>query len=66
MLLMLSGDWTARSPISRAPAPGLLLERSDTQTILFDSSNLGRWDSSLLIFLSSLREASKQRHIVFD
>jgi phospholipid/cholesterol/gamma-HCH transport system permease protein len=66
MLLSLSGDWTARSHISRAPAPELLLKQSDVQAILFDSSNLGRWDSSLLIFLSSLREASRQRHIVFD
>jgi phospholipid/cholesterol/gamma-HCH transport system permease protein len=32
----------------------------------FDSSNLGRWDSSLLVFLSSLREALTRRHIVFD
>ncbi|MDB6083782.1 MAG: hypothetical protein JWN43_1663 [Gammaproteobacteria bacterium] len=34
--------------------------------MLFDSSNLGRWDSSLLVFLSSLRRASKLRHIEFD
>ena len=46
--------------------PGALLERSDIQTILFDSSNLGRWDSSLLIFLLSVCEVSRQRHIVLD
>jgi phospholipid/cholesterol/gamma-HCH transport system permease protein len=43
-----------------------LLQRSNIHALRFDSSNLGRWDSSLLVFLSSLREASRRRHIVFD
>jgi paraquat-inducible protein B len=43
-----------------------LLEQSDIRAILFDSSNLGRWDSSLLIFLLSVCEVSRQRHIVLD
>jgi phospholipid/cholesterol/gamma-HCH transport system permease protein len=66
MVLALSGDWTARDEAALAHAAGPLLEHSDIQAILFDSSNLGRWDSSLLIFLLSVREVSRQRHIILD
>jgi phospholipid/cholesterol/gamma-HCH transport system permease protein len=66
LMLSLSGDWTARdeAALPRAPAP--LLEQSDIRAILFDSSNLGRWDSSLLVFLLSVCEVSRRRHIVLD
>jgi phospholipid/cholesterol/gamma-HCH transport system permease protein len=66
MVLSLSGDWTARDEAALAQAPGSLLDHSDLHAILFDSSNLGRWDSSLLIFLLSVCEASRRRHIVLD
>src|SRR5580692_1802966 len=66
MVFSLSGDWTARNEVALARAPGPLLEQSDIRAILFDSSNLGRWDSSLLIFLLSVCEVSRQRHIVLD
>jgi phospholipid/cholesterol/gamma-HCH transport system permease protein len=66
MVLSLSGDWTARNEAALAQAPEPLLEHSDIKEILFDSSNLGRWDSSLLIFLLSVCEASRRRHIVLD
>jgi ABC-type transporter Mla MlaB component len=59
MVLSLSGDWTARNEAALARAPGPLLERSDIRAVLFDSSNLGRWDSSLLIFLLSVCEVSR-------
>jgi phospholipid/cholesterol/gamma-HCH transport system permease protein len=66
MVLFLSGDWTAQDDVSRMHVTDSLLQRSNIQALRFDSSNLGRWDSSLLVFLSSLREASRRRHIVFD
>ena len=66
MVLSLSGDWTARNEAALAHEPGPLLEHSDIRAILFDSSNLGRWDSSLLIFLQSVCEVSRRRHIVLD
>lgn len=66
MVLSLSGDWTARNEAALARAPGPLLERADIQAIAFDSHNLGRWDSSLLVFLLSVCEASRRRHIVLD
>jgi phospholipid/cholesterol/gamma-HCH transport system permease protein len=66
MVLFLSGDWSAREDLTRARVTESLLERSNIHAVRFDSSNLGRWDSSLLVFLSSLREAVTRRHIVFD
>jgi phospholipid/cholesterol/gamma-HCH transport system permease protein len=66
MVLSLSGDWTAREEAALAHAPGPLLEHSDIQAILFDSSSLGRWDSSLLIFLQSVCEVSRRRRIALD
>jgi phospholipid/cholesterol/gamma-HCH transport system permease protein len=66
MVLSLSGDWIARNEAALAQAPEPLLERSDIQSILFDASNLGRWDSSLLIFLLSVCEVSRRRHIALD
>ena len=66
MVLSLSGDWTARNEAALARAPGPLLERADIRAIAFDSRNLGRWDSSLLVFLLSICEASRRRHIVLD
>jgi phospholipid/cholesterol/gamma-HCH transport system permease protein len=66
MVLFLSGDWTAHDDVSRMYVTDSLLQRSNIHALRFDSSNLGRWDSSLLVLLSSLREASRRRHIVFD
>jgi phospholipid/cholesterol/gamma-HCH transport system permease protein len=66
MVLFLSGDWLARDDVVRARMTDSLLERSNIHAIRFDSSNLGRWDSSLLVFLSSLREALARRRIGFD
>jgi len=66
LLLALSGDWTARLGVARACEPEALLERSAVRGISFDSRELKRWDSSLLILLSSLREASRRRDIQFD
>jgi phospholipid/cholesterol/gamma-HCH transport system permease protein len=66
MVLFLSGDWTAHDDVSRMQVTDSHLERFNIHAVRFDSSNLGRWDSSLLVFLSSLREASGRRHVVFD
>jgi phospholipid/cholesterol/gamma-HCH transport system permease protein len=66
LLVSLYGDWSVRGEGARARAPERLLEHSDVRVIAFDSSDLGSWDSSLLIFLSSLREASVARRIDFD
>jgi phospholipid/cholesterol/gamma-HCH transport system permease protein len=46
--------------------PEPLLEHTDIRAIAFDSSELGSWDSSLLIFLLSLRGASAVQRVDFD
>jgi phospholipid/cholesterol/gamma-HCH transport system permease protein len=66
MVIVLSGDWTARNDVSGARETDSLLDPSAIDAMRFDSTHLGRWDSSLLVFLSSLREASRRRHVVFD
>jgi len=65
MVVYLSGDWTVSNDISQTPATAALLARSEIDVIDFDSSSLGRWDSSLLVFLSTLLEASRRRHTAF-
>src|SRR5689334_13715597 len=66
MVVSLSGDWIAREVDSPARIPPSLLGASDIEAVLFDSSRLNRWDSSLLLFLSTLRESARKRHLAFD
>jgi phospholipid/cholesterol/gamma-HCH transport system permease protein len=66
LVLSLHGDWSVRGEGSHARTPEGLLEHPDIRVIVFDSSDLGSWDSSLLIFLSSVREASAIHRIGFD
>jgi phospholipid/cholesterol/gamma-HCH transport system permease protein len=66
LTLFLSGDWTLRDEGSHARTPGVLPEHKDVGAIAFDSSDLGSWDSSLLIFLASLRELAARERIEFD
>jgi phospholipid/cholesterol/gamma-HCH transport system permease protein len=66
LLVSLQGDWSVRNEGAHARTPSGLLERVDVRSVVFDSSDLGRWDSSLLIFLSSLREAATTHRVQFD
>ncbi len=66
LVLSLHGDWSVRDGGAYPGAPEWLLQHPDARGIVFDSSDLGRWDSSLLLFLSSLRDASAVRRIDFD
>jgi phospholipid/cholesterol/gamma-HCH transport system permease protein len=66
LTLSLSGDWSVCNEMSNGGTAACLLQYLDARKIHFDSSELGRWDSSLLVFLSSLREISLRRHIEFD
>jgi phospholipid/cholesterol/gamma-HCH transport system permease protein len=66
LVLSLYGDWSVRTEGVHARAPERLLEHPAVRTIAFDSSGLGSWDSSLLIFLSSVRETSIMHRIEFD
>jgi phospholipid/cholesterol/gamma-HCH transport system permease protein len=64
MVLSLRGDWTIRKDAGHVA--DLPLDRTQVRALRFDSSDLGRWDSALLVFLSTLRETARRRGIVFD
>ncbi len=64
VILLLRGDWTTREEAVRVT--DLPLGPDHIETLRFDSSHLGSWDSSLLVFLSTLREVLRRRGILFD
>lgn len=66
LVLSLHGDWSVRKEGSHARTPELLLGYPGVRAIVFDTSELGSWDSSLLIFLSFLREASAMHRVDID
>lgn len=66
LVMSLRGNWSVRAEGTHARTPEHLLNQPDIRGIAFESKDLGSWDSSLLIFLSSLREASALHRINFD
>jgi len=64
-VITLSGDWIACAEGVEAGAPQRILA-TRTQSLAFDSDRLGRWDSALIVFLSSLRDAAQDAGIAFD
>jgi phospholipid/cholesterol/gamma-HCH transport system permease protein len=58
-ILSLSGDWVARETGLRDPAAPLqvLREAADASRLCFDTRDLGRWDSALVVFVQALRQA---------
>jgi phospholipid/cholesterol/gamma-HCH transport system permease protein len=65
-LVTLTGDWTTQDDGGDAAATAALFARTELKAIEFDSSRLGRWDSSLLVYLSSVRFAAAPRSIHVD
>jgi phospholipid/cholesterol/gamma-HCH transport system permease protein len=65
-LVSLSGDWTVRPDGIGPPTVGDWFDRGDLKAILFDTHRLGRWDSSLLVYLAGLRRGAVPRSIRFD
>jgi phospholipid/cholesterol/gamma-HCH transport system permease protein len=65
-LVTLIGDWTTQDDGGGAAATAALFDRTDLKAIEFDSSRLGRWDSSLLVYLSELRYAAAPRSVRVD
>jgi phospholipid/cholesterol/gamma-HCH transport system permease protein len=65
-LVTLTGDWTAQDDASAAATTAALFNRNDLKAIVFDSRGLGRWDSSLLVYLLAVRYAAAPRSIRVD
>jgi phospholipid/cholesterol/gamma-HCH transport system permease protein len=65
-IVVLNGDWTARDGPLDLAAAARVVEVAGTRPIGFDASRLGRWDSSLLVFLSLLRQQAAERGATFD
>ncbi len=62
----LIGDWTTQDDGDVGATTAALFDRQELRAIEFDSSRLGRWDSSLLVFLSAVRQAAAPRSIRVD
>jgi len=65
-LVTLSGDWTLHHDEVSPAQSEAWLDRRDLKAILFDTRRLGRWDSSLLVYLTGLRRNAAPRSIRFD
>jgi phospholipid/cholesterol/gamma-HCH transport system permease protein len=65
MVIALSGDWTARAHGVETDAPRRIL-KAGARSLAFDADGLDRWDSALIAFLSTLRDAAKESGVTFD
>jgi len=66
VVLSLSGNWTTHESMSGFDAAAALLLQPKVEAVGFDVSDLGDWDTSLLVFLLTLRSASRRRQVRFD
>ncbi|HLY58859.1 MAG TPA: ABC transporter permease [Stellaceae bacterium] len=64
-VIALSGDWVGRVSGVEAGASRRILE-TGARGLAFDVEGLGRWDSGLIAFLTSLRDAARQSDVAFD
>ncbi len=66
--LHVSGRWIARETGLRDPAliSSLLAEAKPLERLRIDTSQLGRWDSALIVFLQDLRQVCARQRIEFD
>jgi phospholipid/cholesterol/gamma-HCH transport system permease protein len=68
-LITLMGDWTSQDDdggAAASTATAAMFDRKELEAIEFDSTGLGRWDSSLLVYLSAVRNAAAPRSIRVD
>ena len=68
VVVVLAGDWHLENDVPRfgplmesAPSPG-----NSASVVAFDASELGEWDSSLLIFVRQAHEYSEAHKLEFD
>jgi len=67
VVVTLTGDWAAGdSGLAGPETLRQIFDASDIRRISFDSTQLGHWDSSLLIFIATLRQAARTRNVAMD
>ncbi len=66
VVISLEGDWLVGDTYVDRGVSRLLHDDARPSGIGFDTHGLGHWDSTLLVFLSQLRQASAQYKINFD
>ncbi len=65
-MVSLTGDWLVGETGADRGVSRLLQAHADLGGIGFDAAGLGHWDSTLLVFLSQLRQASLRQNLDFD
>jgi phospholipid/cholesterol/gamma-HCH transport system permease protein len=67
VVIVLTGDWIARDRLhTEQDSAERIIGAAGGRGIGFDSSGLGRWDSALLLFASTLQRTSNARGVAFD
>jgi phospholipid/cholesterol/gamma-HCH transport system permease protein len=66
LVVVLTGDWIARQTGIEATAAERLLAKKSAGTMSFDATQLGRWDSALIVFLWALRAKAAKCGVAFD
>jgi len=65
--LRLSGNWTMRCGLpSVEPVEACLHEANGVRQVVFETSQLGEWDTSLLVFLMAVQDLCRQRALESD
>jgi len=65
-LVSLEGDWLVSDTDADRGVSRLLHDDVSLSSIGFDTGGLGHWDSSLLVFLSQIRQAAAHFKVGFD
>lgn len=67
LLIRLSGDWRIGETLpSDTEIQRQLTSKTDIQKVVFDTKNLTKWDSSLLIFLKKVHTFCSENNIFLD
>ena len=67
LLIRLAGQWELRNGLVSASTVARELQREPRpSTIAFDAHELGRWDSSILVFLAGVSGACRKRGVALD
>ncbi|HXK22133.1 MAG TPA: ABC transporter permease [Myxococcota bacterium] len=64
--IRLAGDWVGKRRASEQAVEERLASEPGLRRVAFDATALGRWDTSLLIFLAALRAPLQKRAVAVD